>query len=285
MTVPAQRDQPPVPVPTGTLSRRGLSARAVPPAWDQTAVWFDGAAQRGTHVEVFRAGDPGAPPLVFVHGWGLSPRGYAPAVNALADAGWYVVAPTLPGFGDSTPVRGGRGTLRRTAARVGEALASYGFDGPVPVVAHSYGSGVAVEVALDQPDLFSTVTLVCPIGGAGSKVTSWAGLVAGIRHEVRRSNLTRVVDTLPSLVRHPRAVASAGVAAKHSDLVDDIARLAGRGTRVTMLLASHDGVVPPARLRRLHEHDDLRIEVVEGNHGWLLADPELLVELGPVLPR
>lgn len=276
MTVPAQRGEAPPSV---------LARRAVPPAWDQTAVWFDGAAQRGTHVEVFRAGDPAAPPLVFLHGWGLSPRGYAPVVNALAAAGWYVIAPTLPGFGDSTPVRGGRGTLDRTASRVGEALRCYGFDAPVPVIAHSYGSGVAVQVAHEQPDLFSSVTLVCPIGGAGSKVTSWAGLVAGIRHEVRRSNLNRVVDTLPSLVRHPRAVASAGVAAKHSDLVDDIADLAARGTPVTLLLASHDGVVPPARLRRLHARDGVVVEVVEGNHGWLLADPDLLVDLGPALPR
>jgi pimeloyl-ACP methyl ester carboxylesterase len=250
-----------------------LARRAVPPAWEQTAVWFDGSDRRGTRVEVFRVGRPDDPPLVFVHGWGLSPRGYAPAINALAHLGWHVVAPTLPGFGDSTPVRGGRGTLARTAERVGETLDALGLPEGIPVVAHSYGCGVTVTVGLARSYLFSDVLLVCPIGGAGSKVTSWAGLVAGIRHEVGRSNLTRVVDTLPNLVRHPRAVASAGVAAKHTDLVADIADLAARGLPVTMVLADQDGVVPPARLRQLHAHDGVRIEVVAGNHGWLLADP------------
>lgn len=258
-----------------------LARRAVPPAWEQTAVWFDGTDRRGTRVEVFRVGRPEHPPLVFIHGWGLSPRGYAPAINALAHRGWHVIAPTLPGFGDSTPVRGGRGTLGRTAERIGEALDCLQLPEGVPVVAHSYGSGVAVTVGLARTYLFSEVTLVCPIGGAGSKVTSWAGLVAGIRHEVGKSNLTRVVDTLPNLVRHPRAVASAGVAAKHTDLVDDIAALAARGLPITMLLAEQDGVVPPARLRRLHAHDGVHIEVVPGNHGWLLAEPETFADLSP----
>lgn len=271
----------PVDPAPGPARRPPLSRRAVPPAWEQAAVWFDGVDRRGTRVEVFRVGDPEAPPLVFVHGWGLSPRGYAPVVNALAHRGWHVVAPTLPGFGDSTPVRGGRGTLGRTAERVADALEALALPEDVPVVAHSYGSGVTVEMARRRSYLFGHLTLVCPIGGAGSKVTSWAGLVAGIRHEVGRSNLTRVVDTLPNLVRHPRAVASAGVAAKHSDLVDDIAALAAAGLPVTMLLADSDGVVPPSRLRRLHAHDGVHMEVVEGNHGWLLADPEHLADLVP----
>jgi pimeloyl-ACP methyl ester carboxylesterase len=257
----------------------------VPPNWEQTAVWFDGVDRRGTRVEVFRVGSPDHPPLLFVHGWGLSPRGYAPAINALAHRGWQVVAPTLPGFGDSTPVRGGRGTLDRTAERLAEGLESLGLPEELPVVAHSYGSGVAVAIALERSYLFSGMTLVCPIGGAGSKVTSWAGLVAGIRREVKRSNLTRVVDTLPNLVRHPRAVASAGVAAKHTDLLDDITTLANRGMPVTMLLADADGVVPPARLTRLHEHDGVRVEVVAGNHGWLLAEPDLFADLSPAPPR
>lgn len=269
------------PLPVGEPASGHLSRRAVPVAWEQFAVWFDGTNRSGTRVEVFGVGQPDRPPLVFVHGWGLSPRGYAPAIEALATVGWHVLAPSLPGFGDSTPVRGGRGTLGRTAERIAEAVECLALEGPVPVVAHSYGSGVVVEAAARRPDLFSEITLVCPIGGAGSAVTSWAGLVAGLRHEVGRSNLTRVVDALPNLVRHPRAVASAGVAAKHSDLVDEIAALAARGARITLLLADRDGIVPPARLQSLHKRDGVRVRVVEGNHGWLLTEPHRLATLAP----
>ncbi|MCA1713521.1 MAG: alpha/beta fold hydrolase, partial [Actinobacteria bacterium] len=50
------------------------------------------------------AGD--GPPIVFLHGWGLSNRTYARALPGLAAGGARVIAPALPGFGRSDDLPG-----------------------------------------------------------------------------------------------------------------------------------------------------------------------------------
>lgn len=248
------------------------------PGWSQIAVWTDDDAD----VEVYAVGDPTSPPIVFIHGWGLSPRGYRPAIDALAAQGWYVVAPSLPGFGGSDPIAGGRDTLIRTGRRIADVVESIGLPDHVPAVAHSYGSGVLVWATLHRPTLFGELTLVCPIGGAGSKLTSWTSLVTGLRHEVGRSSLARMVDTLPSVARHPAAVITAAVTAKQSDLVTPISHVASTGIPVHLIVASNDGVVPPARLLSLNTTPNIDVRVVRGTHGWLLEFPEEFAKMMPL---
>ncbi|NRI65198.1 alpha/beta hydrolase [Rhodococcus sp. MS16] len=39
--------------------------------------------------------------VVFLHGWGLSPRAYRSSLASLVNRGFRVIAPTLPGLGGS----------------------------------------------------------------------------------------------------------------------------------------------------------------------------------------
>jgi pimeloyl-ACP methyl ester carboxylesterase len=45
-------------------------------------------------------------PLVLIHGFPLCREMWRPQMSALADAGWRVICPDLPGFGESPPGRG-----------------------------------------------------------------------------------------------------------------------------------------------------------------------------------
>ena len=61
----------------------------------------------GTHIRYYEAGEPSSPPVVLLHGSGPGATGwsnYSGNIGALADAGFRVIAPDMPGWGDSDPV-------------------------------------------------------------------------------------------------------------------------------------------------------------------------------------
>jgi pimeloyl-ACP methyl ester carboxylesterase len=110
-------------------------------------VQVDGAA-----VRLMEAGDPSHETLLFLHGWGLSPRAYADGITRLTAAGVRVLAPALPGFGgsDGPPLTGV--DLPAYAARIGRLLDVLEVEHPVFVVGHSFGGGVALQLATDRPE-------------------------------------------------------------------------------------------------------------------------------------
>lgn len=274
----AHPDPPGIPHPRAAVDRRRpgrVGRREVPDSWEQHLVWLSTGAD--DHVEVFRVpahGPPTRPTTLFLHGWGLSPRSYADCIEALAARGTDVVAPTLPGFGESSALERGSGIVDGVESRVAEALEQLEISGPYPVVAHSFGCGVATHLALHHPELVDSLTLVAPVGGAGSAVTSWTELVTGVRRELRRGSAARVVDVVPNLLRNPLAVARTAVAAKHIDLVEPLHRVADLAIPIHLVLATRDGLVPPGRLRAFEKIPGFDVTVVDGNHGWLLHEPD-----------
>lgn len=61
----------------------------------------------GTHVRYYEAGDPSAPAVVLLHGSGPGATGwsnFSGNIATIADAGFHVVAPDMPGWGDSDAV-------------------------------------------------------------------------------------------------------------------------------------------------------------------------------------
>src|SRR5262245_30681404 len=78
---------------------------------------------------------------------------WARQATTLAAAGYRVVAPDLRGFGDR-PLGAGPYSHRRDV----EAA----LDGPAAVVGNSLGGRVALELALDRPDLVQRLVLIAP---------------------------------------------------------------------------------------------------------------------------
>jgi pimeloyl-ACP methyl ester carboxylesterase len=95
------------------------------------------------------AGD--GPPVVFLHGWGLTARSYARALPTLAATGARVIAPALPGFGRSEPLPG-EYTFEKLANWVDELLEHVGVEEPAALVGHSFGGAVATATAWYHPD-------------------------------------------------------------------------------------------------------------------------------------
>jgi pimeloyl-ACP methyl ester carboxylesterase len=92
----------------------------------------------------YRGGN--GPPLVLVHGLGLSWRSWQPVLGAL-EAGHDVVAIDLPGFGESPPLSDGAApTPSRLADAVESELNRLGFEAPA-LVGNSLGGWIALELA------------------------------------------------------------------------------------------------------------------------------------------
>lgn len=129
----------------------------------------------GVHYWTYRA-DPvpeqrGAPVVVMLHGLRGTHQGMELIAEQLLARRRVsaVIAPDLPGFGESGPMReGGEQSHRHDVAGYGQVVAhliSALQPGPQPVVllGHSFGSVIAAHVAARCPELVRRLVLINPI--------------------------------------------------------------------------------------------------------------------------
>ena len=117
-----------------------------------------GSDKSADALRVHRYGPPGPPQVLALHGLTGHGRRWQP----LADRhlpGVTVYAPDLIGHGHST--WSAPWTIDANAAALAEALAGE----PVVVVAHSFGSAIALRLAASRPDLVSALVLLDPAVG------------------------------------------------------------------------------------------------------------------------
>ncbi|HYZ01630.1 MAG TPA: alpha/beta fold hydrolase [Candidatus Binatia bacterium] len=108
------------------------------------------------------------PPLVLVHGLGTSSSVWHLVAPLLARR-WRVLAVDLPGSGLSPPTTEVDGTWHaRLLCRFAEQAAGE----PSALVGHSLAGGLAMLAALEDPDLFTSVSVVAP-GGLGRELALW----------------------------------------------------------------------------------------------------------------
>ncbi|MBW3657837.1 MAG: alpha/beta hydrolase [Actinobacteria bacterium] len=231
------------------------------------------------------AGD--GPPVVFIHGWGLTSRAYARTLPLLA-RGARVIAPALPGFGRSDPLPG-EYTWEKLARWVDLLLEHAGVDEPAFLVGHSFGGGVATATAAHVPERVRSLVLVNSIGGSvwkqgrrGERLLSDRPLWDwGLRlpTEFARRDYRRVLpvvarDFLTNAVANPRSLVRAARLARTADLRDELAALHERGLPVSILWGNQDRVVPEAAFVAMCDAAGAPGDVItEGGHSWLIADP------------
>lgn len=255
---------------------------------------WGGTAVEGRTARFATAGD--GPPVVLLHGWGLTHRTYRKALGALVDQGMQVWAPALPGFGGTAPLPAAEMTLRGYAAWVARFLDAVGLAGPVTLVGHSFGGGVAIRTAHDFPDHVGRLVCVNSIGG--SAWTEERGVVRSLAQRplwdwglhlqadlLPWRQATRVLpvvlgDALPNLVRNPGALWRVGHLARTADLTAELEELKRRQLPVVVLWGRDDTVLPPACLASLRGSlGDPEVITVKGNHSWLLSDPRAFGEI------
>jgi pimeloyl-ACP methyl ester carboxylesterase len=238
-------------------------------------------------------------PLVFVHGWGLGQHSYKRALKRLVHLGCRVYAPALPGFGGSAELPGDRFTVPGYADWLDGFLDAVGI-GPeekVFLVGHSFGGGVSIQFAHDHTERVRTLVLINSVGGS-----SWtaAGPKGAAKSMAQRPlwdwgihfpsdilpipQLTRVLpvileDALPNLVRNPRAMWKAANLARSADLTEQLEELRRRALPVVVLWGDKDRIIPRPSFDALCAAIGSQGEVVDGNHSWLLADPDSFGEV------
>jgi pimeloyl-ACP methyl ester carboxylesterase len=223
-------------------------------------------------------------PLLFLHGWGLSPRTYADSIVRLCAAGVRVVAPSLPGFGHSDPLPVGA-PLEVFAATIAAFVDTWDAGPPPFVVGHSFGGGIALRLALDRPELVRSLTLVNSVGGRpghGAQVMdegSWLGWLGGAAGELdpRQWLSPRVLPTiardfLTNLRRHPLSMLTSGITAITASLTEEARAVVASGLPTLLVWGDRDRLTMPGPLGQVS--GELGSEIVAGRHGWMITEPE-----------
>jgi haloalkane dehalogenase len=102
------------------------------------------------------AGDSTARPVVLVHGYPESSYMWEGALGALADAGWWALAPDLPGYGDSEPDP--PGTWERHVEALGRFVRELEL-GPAVLVTHDWGVLIGLRWACENPQAVSALAI------------------------------------------------------------------------------------------------------------------------------
>jgi pimeloyl-ACP methyl ester carboxylesterase len=118
---------------------------------------------RGVRIRAVEAGPKDAPALLLIHGFLVSWLEWADVLEPLAEK-FHVIAPDLPGFGDSEkpgPARYPYG-IDSFAEAMADLVAAFGV-GRAHVMGHSMGGAVALTLAADHPELVQRLVVVDPL--------------------------------------------------------------------------------------------------------------------------
>jgi pimeloyl-ACP methyl ester carboxylesterase len=150
-------------------------------------------------------GEPDHSAVILLHGGSGSWLHWVHTIAPLRDAGWRVLVPDLPGFGDSHLPEGCSDT-HHLPAHLHSGLHHIGPQGPVHVVGFSFGGMTAALWLKDHPQDAQQLVLV-GAPGMGIKVPErvplkgWRHLLEpGQRDAVHRHNL------LALMLKHPESL-------------------------------------------------------------------------------
>ena len=120
----------------------------------------------GLQMHVLEAGDPRHPCVLLLHGFPEIAYSWRKVIPALAEGGYYVVAPDQRGYGRTVgwdPVYDGdidSFRLFNLVRDIEGLLSALGQSSVAAVVGHDFGSPVAAHCALTRPERFRSVALM-----------------------------------------------------------------------------------------------------------------------------
>lgn len=105
----------------------------------------------GTRIAYHEAGPDDGPLVLLIHGVASQSATWESALGFLSGHGLHVLAPDLPGHGASAPGHGDY-SLGGFATLLRDLLLTLEL-GPATLVGHSFGGGIALQVAHQFPEL------------------------------------------------------------------------------------------------------------------------------------
>ncbi|HXH59180.1 alpha/beta fold hydrolase, partial [Iamia sp.] len=170
--------------------------------------WID---SHGLRLSVWEWGDPEAPPVLFAHGGFDFAGTYDALAPLVADGGWRVVAWDQRGHGDSdhAMLYSWEADLRDAAAVLTTVA-----DGAVPVLGHSKGGALSLQLADACPHRVSHVVNLDGLPSA----RSWPDVPEHHRTRLRAEELAAWLDHR----------GTAGDAARRPGTIDELAARRGR---------------------------------------------------------
>ena len=119
--------------------------------------WF--ARVNGVRMHYQEAGDEDAPAIILIHGFISSNLIWSHILLPLANAGFRVIAPDLPGYGYSEKPKDARYTIEEQSRSIVGLMDRLGISSAT-IVGASYGGAVAAMLALDYPERVDKLVLV-----------------------------------------------------------------------------------------------------------------------------
>ncbi len=228
----------------------------------------------GRQIEICRRGQ-GTLTLVLVHGAGDDHDTHAEVARRVADAGLTTVTLSLPGRrGSSGPACT---TVAEAAAVVGNVIRR--LEGPVVLYGHSLGGGIALELALTQPDLLAGLVLVA----TGARLRVHPEILAQVRAAAAADHGAVDVGTTPATTTRDDWLAADGFDRLHD--------LGGCHVRALILGGADDALTPPRNVAWLEDHlpDARQVLVAGAGHFLPIEDPDTTADaivdfLGEVVP-
>lgn len=221
----------------------------------------------GRQVRVLERG--AGPPVILVHGLGLSAGLWKPHLALLAAAGYRAIAPDLPGFGRSDGPLSGLtvGAIADWLVRLADALdvdrAAW--------IGHSVGAQQLVRLAASAPDRAAALVLAAPTGRTGwHAVHQPLGLLVTAFQERPRL----VGNVIRRYLRSPATTISTWLRSMGHDIAVDAPRVA---CPTLLVVGEHDVVVPATFVELLER-------LLPEAESWVLEDASHAVAIGPIEP-
>lgn len=183
----------------------------------------------------------GAPIVLLLHGWPFRASIWRDVGTHLAPRGFRVIAPDLPGFGDSPALDRDPPTTEAYADAVAGLLRALGT-GSVAVAGHSFGGYVALALADLYPDFVSGLALVSSRTRADSDAARRGRFETMTK--VRAGGTQALLPALAEKVLGPRSdsrlrdpVTAEIVRARPDGTIAGLAAMASRPDRTRVLAA------------------------------------------------
>lgn len=168
-------------------------------------------------LSVLQAGQGGRP-LLLVHGFTGAKEDFADWTGALADEGWWVVAPDLRGHGRSAkPAHEASYSLAIFAADLVALVDGLGWD-RFALLGHSMGGMIAQELVIDRPDRVERLVLMDTNHGPAEGLDE--ATVAAAVEVLRTQGLPALIDLIDQLPAPPRPPAEERVRATRPGYVE-----------------------------------------------------------------